>query len=148
MKTCSHCHRKLDQSEFNWKKKHIKKSYQCKQCSRAYVKAHYRMNTQYYLWKARKRSQFVREKMYSYIGQYLSVHPCVDCGETDILVLEFDHKDRANKIQEISNIVKRQLTFDTLVSEIEKCDVRCANCHRKKTLTENKCWKINFAPVA
>jgi hypothetical protein len=27
----------------------------------------------------------------------LSSHACVDCGETDTLVLEFDHRDRATK---------------------------------------------------
>jgi hypothetical protein len=61
--------------------------------------------------------------------EYLQFHPCIGCGETDVLVLEFDH--RGDKKATISFLV-RMGRCEALKREIEKCDVRCANCHRKR----------------
>jgi hypothetical protein len=55
----------------------------------------------------------------------------VDCGESDPIVLEFDHV-RGVKRGEISRL-KTMVSLETLAEEIAKCDVRCANCHRRKT---------------
>ncbi len=70
-----------------------------------------------------------RERCRAYRTEYLSTHPCVDCGEADLVVLEFDH--RGDKHEEICVLVSRG-SFDRLVEEIKKCDVRCANCHRRR----------------
>jgi hypothetical protein len=63
---------------------------------------------------------------------YLMTHPCVDCGEGDPVVLDFDHIDPATKTGEISWFIRRQ-DLAGLATEIEKCEVRCANDHRRKT---------------
>lgn len=63
--------------------------------------------------------------------EYFLEHPCVDCGETDPIVLEFDHKDSEHKEYNISSKLYNQ-TWETLLNEIVKCEVRCANCHRRK----------------
>lgn len=62
--------------------------------------------------------------------KYLSTHPCVDCGETDIIVLEFDHI-KGNKEFCISTKYRCR-SWKRLLKEIDKCEVRCANCHRKR----------------
>ena len=67
-----------------------------------------------------------------YVWNYLLKHPCIDCGETDPIVLEFDHT-RGKKVDAVSNIVKRGFALTKIDIEIAKCDVRCANCHRRKT---------------
>ena len=61
---------------------------------------------------------------------YFKEHPCSDCGETDPVVLEFDHlRDKAFSIgQKLT-----QTTRKAIVAEIEKCEVVCANCHRRRT---------------
>jgi len=64
--------------------------------------------------------------------QYLSKHPCVDCGEIDARCLEFDHV-RGEKKNNISSMMKNVCAWETILEEISKCDVRCANCHRKRT---------------
>lgn len=63
-------------------------------------------------------------------------HPCVDCGEADPRCLDFDHRDHATKSFNISDYTssKRSIALSRLEAEIAKCDVRCANCHRKKTI--------------
>jgi hypothetical protein len=66
------------------------------------------------------------------VFNYLREHPCVDCGESDPIVLEFDHV-RGEKKVNISDLIRRYGSWDTIQAEIEKCDVRCANCHRRAT---------------
>ena len=148
MKRCSRCLRILDESNFNWKIKDVKLQYHCKDCSRKYVRIHYKNHTKYYLDKARKRNKVTKEIATSYLGPYLLSHPCVDCGEKDILVLEFDHRDRNKKLGEIRHIIQNGATLEKVIKEVEKCDVRCSNCHRRKTELENNSWKLKYAPVA
>jgi hypothetical protein len=64
-----------------------------------------------------------------YVDRYLLEHPCVDCGYPDPRALEFDHV-RGKKSFEISVAISRGLPLIEIMNEIEKCDVRCANCHR------------------
>lgn len=77
----------------------------------------------------RKRRNERRE----YVDKYLMAHPCVDCGENDPIVLDFDHRDPALKFKKISDLVSEIRSWESLITEISKCDVRCANCHRRKT---------------
>jgi hypothetical protein len=60
-------------------------------------------------------------------------HPCVDCGEADPIVLEFDHV-RDTKVNGISDLVYRNANLAVIQAEIDKCEVRCANCHRRVTV--------------
>jgi hypothetical protein len=71
--------------------------------------------------------------------EYLSTHPCVDCGEADVVVLEFDHV-RGQKVREVSIMIRRGVSKKTLLQEIAKCDVRCANCHRRATARRSGQW--------
>jgi len=68
-----------------------------------------------------------RELLEAFIREYLQSHPCVDCGNSDIRVLEFDHVRGEKKF-----CVGMQglMTIECLLEEIAKCDVRCANCHK------------------
>ena len=61
---------------------------------------------------------------------YFRDHPCVDCGETDPIVLEFDHLgDKSFCI----GTGFRDRNWQSVLDEIAKCDVVCANCHRRRT---------------
>jgi hypothetical protein len=64
--------------------------------------------------------------------EYFREHPCANCGETDPLVLDFDHDDPKAKRIEVSKMRNRN-KWETILKEIEKCTVRCANCHRRRT---------------
>jgi hypothetical protein len=59
-------------------------------------------------------------------------HGCVDCGEKDLQVLDFDHV-RGVKTKHVSRLIYRAVSFQALYAEIDKCEVRCANCHRRVT---------------
>lgn len=57
---------------------------------------------------------------------------CIDCGyNKHPAALDFDHKPGVEKVGDISQLILGG--FDVLMAEIEKCEVRCANCHRIKT---------------
>lgn len=65
--------------------------------------------------------------------EYFKEHPCVDCGETDPVVLEFDH--RGEKSFEVTQTFADR-SWRSILDEIEKCEVRCANCHRRRTAVQ------------
>jgi hypothetical protein len=59
-------------------------------------------------------------------------HPCADCGESDPVVLTFDHV-RGTKRGNVSDMVRDGLGLETIKAEMEKCDVVCYNCHSLRT---------------
>lgn len=55
---------------------------------------------------------------------------CLVCGETEASCLDFHHRDPTTRLFTLgSNIMSRSEA--AIRAEIAKCDVLCANCHRK-----------------
>ena len=139
MKRCSKCNQEKTFEEFP-KRSANRDGYAgtCKLCKRAYDNAHYRANPyrkNYIRSNSNKRLELVRK----WLLEYLNLHPCVDCGEADVVVLEFDH--RSDKVADIARLM-RNGSLDTIKAEVSKCDVRCCNCHRRKTAKDFGSWRI------
>ena len=67
---------------------------------------------------------------------------CVKCGETHPACLDFHH--RAGKEDKLGNIGEiRRFATEKLLTEIAKCDVLCANCHRKHHHDERAAAKLS-----
>ncbi len=126
---CGSCRIQKPCSEFykNNSKKSGISSY-CKLCNTLWVRKRYLRDKNYY----DKKSSDNRLRNRKHIYKYLSENPCVDCGETDPIVLEFDHIKGKNRC--VSNMMYHSIKSINI--EIEKCQVRCANCHRRKTAKE------------
>ena len=143
-KICSRCKQEKSTSEFskNSAKKDGLNSH-CKSCHREWYKEWYKgnKNSQYERVKKRQEKQVQRNR--DWLWNYLLHHPCVDCGESDPIVLEFDHQE--DKKMNISNMVNSGYSIETLSLEVSKCEVRCANCHRRKTAKQFNTWKITIA---
>ena len=77
-----------------------------------------------------------KRKYTKIVYNYLKDHPCVDCGITDIRVLDADHIDPTMKINTRSNLGKTR-GIQVIIDELNKCDIRCANCHRIRHFEEN-----------
>jgi hypothetical protein len=77
---------------------------------------------------------------------YLLAHPCVDCGEDDPVKLDFDHRDPAQKKGNIGSLSAGK-PWRLVLREIEKCDVRCANCHVRRTAQQFNWRKARKAPI-
>lgn len=75
-----------------------------------------------------KKESKIKHK--AFVAEWLKTHPCVDCGNNNPVVLEFDHRNPKEKVMTISQIATLAYGIHMLEKEILKCDVRCANCHR------------------
>lgn len=73
---------------------------------------------------------------------------CSFCGENDPFVLEFDHKDGTVKVDHVTVMASAPhiYTAQQLLDEIAKCDILCANCHRRRTQKARKALE-RFAGV-
>jgi hypothetical protein len=77
------------------------------------------------------KSKDVKKKAVEYLGG-----KCVDCGEDHIATLDFDHVRPQEKSFKISG--SYMFLWRYLKKELDKCSIRCSNCHRKKHYEENK----------
>lgn len=150
MKTCSKCKVAKEDSEFSIKRKTETKtllnSY-CKPCHSVYRKEHYEKNRQKYLNKAGVWRKKYKEIVTRFFFEYFALHPCVDCGESDPVVLEFDHRDSKQKLMPVAELFNRGFPLLEIKKEVKKCDVRCANCHRRKTAIEHNWWSAEIMLV-
>jgi len=143
IKICRKCNLPKDaEKDFNWRNK--EKGYRhstCKDCWKLYVKDHYKKNKSVYITRARERSKTLKSENTRLMLEYFRSHPCVDCGERDFHILEFDHV-RGEKSFGISDALYRKFWKDILAEIENKCEVRCANCHRKRHTVENG-WRMD-----
>ncbi|MEP6694267.1 MAG: hypothetical protein ABJB39_06460 [Chloroflexota bacterium] len=133
-KTCTGCGQARPIAEFPFKdRKRSTRKTHCRSCRSAYGRTHYDKNREAYIARAKSRpKRHDRSTYWSWLMTYLESHPCIDCGETDPIVLQFDHRDDTLKVDTIGTMINRA-SWATLLAEIAKCDVRCANCHRRRT---------------
>jgi len=69
--------------------------------------------------------------------KYKSSLKCSKCGENHIATIDFHHRIE-NKEKGVSIMVADGYSIKKIKEEIEKCDVLCANCHRKIHFKNNK----------
>lgn len=142
-KTCKKCFITKPIEEFNFKDKaRGKRQAQCQICTREAIRNHYYKHVDYYHRKAQKRRKLLQVLLKQFLIDYLQTHPCVDCNEKDIIVLEFDHL--RDKTREIGTFLQNGYPINTVKKEIEKCEVRCANCHKRKTAKEFGWYKYKY----
>lgn len=127
MKTCSICKLEKAHSEFH-KRSRSKDGYtsQCAECKHGMDQSYYTRNTD----KFKDRNDINRAETTHKLFDYLSKNPCVDCGEQDVVVLEFDHKEEKPKYR-VATLVSH--SWAAVLKEIENCEIRCSNCHTRKT---------------
>lgn len=101
-------------------------SSECKECNKVRCSTWYAENKEQQLLRNALKTQKNRERWL----EYLLTHPCLDCGESDPVVLEADHL--GNKRYNISHLVQNY-SWNAVLTELEKCEIVCANCHRKRT---------------
>ena len=134
LKKCNTCGEFKELKDFS-KSKRYKDGYtnKCNLCKQEYDREYYksRYSNKGNVERRRTLKKQNRDRNARYIYAYLQKHPCEVCGETDPVVLEFDHLDDSGKRFNISDSKERSL--DSIKVEITKCRVLCANCHRRRT---------------
>jgi hypothetical protein len=140
-KVCSTCKlpKLLTEFSVNRSKRDGRQSV-CKGCQKVYMASYERVSDPNGWQEPRsvRRRQIVAENR-QLLWAYLLGHPCVDCGETDIVVLDFDHRSEVPKVENISRMVAAGWPWKRIVAEIAKCDVVCANDHRRRT-AQSQSW--------
>lgn len=111
----------------------------CKTCNALHGKKHYEANKDKIKKRTRDREQRLRPILQQFVLSFL-IKGCVDCGEKDIIVLDFDHL--GDKKNSISRMMHDCVSLDLMEEEISKCEVRCANCHRRKTAKDFNWWRL------
>jgi hypothetical protein len=145
MKRCSTCHELKRLHEFNRRaSSRDGRQPRCRSCSRSW----YEVNRETHKANARRRSDELRVTNRKLMKDYLVGHPCVDCGETDIRVLDFDHRPGEQKLADVGSLLAQGFCWRTIEGEIAKCDVRCANCHRIITCERANNWRQKASIIA
>ena len=144
-KSCPKCGqlKSIDDFAFKYKDRDVRQ-WCCRSCNSAYKLSWYERNREIHKHKVRnvrdRASANNRARTWSYLAQ----HPCVDCGEIDPVVLEFDHL--RDKFKDVGYMVTAGFTWSAIQLEIEKCEVRCANCHRRKTARVQGIYEAKHSP--
>ena len=149
-KQCTTCNVEFPIDEFNIKKGHFYKSNgkpkrqnRCKKCHASASRENYAQNKEY---KKKKTAEYnknvVIPRNMTFVQKYKRIFgKCVKCGETDHRVLDFNHLDQSKKTAGVTQLAWNLASIKRIKNEIKKCEILCANCHRKHTW-EQLGWRI------
>lgn len=118
-KECIKCHRILPISEFQ---KGYKTNNICKKCKAEYKKWYMSIPE-----NRRKAFDTENRRINKFIKSLKS--PCIVCGESEPVCIDFHHIDPATK--EFDVTLKRTRAKAKILAEAAKCVCLCSNCHRK-----------------
>lgn len=121
MKVCRYCKKDYPESYFGvalTTKDKIYRRHKCKFCYQS-------------------MKNVLKLKYKEWITKYKRDKKCKICKIDDPRVLEFHHIDKAKKEFTISVAYYNRVGLDKIMQEIKKCDILCANCHRKTHWQEN-----------
>jgi hypothetical protein len=140
--TCRVCKMDKPVTEFGYRSRsrgtrhHI-----CRSCTSDYNREWWVKNRVVQMPRIRRNRAKRDRELEQRIWDILFDNACVDCGETDLAVLHFDHL--RDKVRDISTMWRSQRSWKAVELEIAKCEVRCANCHARKTARERGSYRVN-----
>lgn len=140
MKKCSRCHNTKPLEAFN--RRGDKHQSACRECQSKWYREH---STQHQKSVHANNKRYVKRNQ-KFVMDYLLTHPCVDCQEPDPVVLEFDHV-RGKKKYNIATMIRLAMSIAAIEREIAKCEVRCANCHRRATARRHGWYRHQVFPL-
>lgn len=136
MKVCTKCGQSKPLDEFPLKRRDgtTRKSH-CKSCIKKYQDTYWQVwynrpeNKEVMVKRAKGQSIIRKAENKKRVLEYLQSHPCIDCGEREPLLLDFDHVS-GEKHKCVT--LMYGFPWEKIAEEISKCEVRCANCHRRR----------------
>lgn len=142
---CARCNQLKDENDFAgpYPSRPRKDAY-CRPCRSQYQAERYLANRSEVIRKNGARKKVERQRRVAALIDYLQDHPCVDCGEADPVVLEFDHL--GDKSFTVAEGIKSR-SWTAVLEEIEKCEVVCVNCHRRRTASRGAFRRLGIAEM-
>ena len=128
-KKCCRCGLLKPILAFAWKnRRRGTRAKDCRECHAVHRKAYYEANKEkeksYTVARIKSLSRLVRD--------YKAERHCIKCGEDHPACLDFHHRDQTKKEVGMSVIARlKGWSKERIMREIAKCDILCANCHRK-----------------
>ena len=167
---CNRCKKIKSVSSFYKKNRSYGESLQanCKPCHSAYQKEYYRRNSKAQLERMYKNRRIRKKQIHKFLSDYFYAHTCVDCAkkkkkirallgnkvdkktidqvisvfDSDIRNLTFDHLyTRGKKEHTIADMIRDIQPISRIQKELQKCVVRCHNCHDVITVKRSKNWR-------
>ena len=130
MKHCPRCNQDKDLVEFGKNRTRPDGlQVQCRTCIKLIHRDWYERNKERHYGNVQKRRKTLSDQIVRKLLAYLKAHPCVDCGATDPMVLHIEPKQGETGFS-LSTRLTEGAVWTALLPEIERCDVRCANCRR------------------
>ena len=106
----------------------------CKECRKGYDRAYWETHRE--LGRAQKRIR--RIAIRAWHRSLKEGRPCADCGGTfHPAAMTFDHRPGTEKREPVSSLA-RGFSRRTILAEIAKCDLVCANCHAVRTYNRKR----------
>jgi hypothetical protein len=79
------------------------------------------------------RVQARKRALRQWFREYKAQLRCERCGESHPACLDFHHLDPGQKVMIPSKLAnQRRWSVERILTEVAKCEVICANCHRKE----------------
>ena len=137
-KTCTKCLQDKALTEY-YIDKHQSDGHRpdCKECHKARQKHKYDTDENFRSQRLKAADDYIKGRRRDFQIRILTILKntgCKDCGEKDPIVLDFDHM--RDKTSSVSQMLRNHASWERLEEEIAKCEVRCSNCHRRKTARE------------
>lgn len=82
--------------------------------------------------RAKKKVYARRKELKAWLAEYRATLACIRCGEKHPACLDFHHRNPEEKDVVLARAYMAGWSRERILVEIAKCDVLCANCHRKE----------------
>lgn len=93
----------------------------------------YKKNRKKHISNSKRREQIKRKEIRSVLNELKNNKLCADCGVSyPYWIMQFDHV-RGKKLCDVSNMGTHGYSLKSVLKEVKKCDLVCANCHSTRT---------------
>lgn len=134
MKLCNKCGTVQPVENFNKKDAKRRQAY-CRECTRKMSLERYHSDRETNAAKQKTAKKARIDKVKDYLRHLKESTPCMDCGQFyKWYQMDFDHVN-GKKHNTISHMVQQGSAKWRILSEVTKCEIVCANCHRQRTFS-------------